>query len=237
MSEISIDDIPAHTPGRHPLPARPPVLDISTCMWTEKFCSMAAVLSTMFPEKAPDFFLPTWLPSSAQSVTLTTAGGWPTTVVTAVRPWRRRIWTGRSKMPASTMRRSREGLGQFPGVTIVFRSHPVLSTQPEPAMVWVVPPWGPDNRGLGPSRQPPPRGQLPTEPCRRYNAGTCRLAATACRYLHRCLDCGGPHPQPQFPRGGSRGAASSRSPIQRQLPPHSYGPPGPYPSPVPPGPR
>ena len=54
MSEISIDDIPAHTPGHTPLPARPPVLDIS--MWTEKFCSMAAVLSTRFPEKAPEFF-------------------------------------------------------------------------------------------------------------------------------------------------------------------------------------
>ena len=98
-------------------------------------------------------------------------------------------------------------------------------------------PHGPDNRGLEPSRQPPPRGQPPAEPCRRYNAGTCRLAATACRYLHRCLECGGPHPRPQCPRGGSRGAARSRSPIQRQPPPHSYGPPGPYPAPVPPGPR
>ena len=54
MSEISLDDLPAHVPGQPPLPARPPVQNIS--IWLEKFSVMAALIASRFPEKAPELF-------------------------------------------------------------------------------------------------------------------------------------------------------------------------------------
>ena len=236
MSEISIDDIPTHTPGHPPLPARPPILDVS--MWTEKFCSMAAVLSTRFPEKAPEFFA--YLASILRADRNFDDGRW----VAYDRCYRREALAQKNldwSVPnARLYNEAFTGRARVvPRCNYCLQEDHVAQSCPRnpnrPWFGWL--PHGPDNRGLGPSRQPPPRGQPPAEPCRRYNAGTCRLAATACRYLHRCLECGGPHPRPQCPRGGSRGAARSRSPIQRQPPPNSYGPPGPYPAPVPPGPR
>ena len=40
-------------PGK-PAPARPPIQCIS--QWSERFCLMARILPTKFPEKAPEFF-------------------------------------------------------------------------------------------------------------------------------------------------------------------------------------
>ena len=55
MSEVLVDDdTPNNVPGRLPTPPRPPIDDISR--WVERFSLMAAVLSTRFPEKAPEFF-------------------------------------------------------------------------------------------------------------------------------------------------------------------------------------
>ena len=52
MSEISSGDPIPSAPG-HP-PPRGPVKDISR--WVEKFSIMAAILSTRYPEKAPEFW-------------------------------------------------------------------------------------------------------------------------------------------------------------------------------------
>ena len=52
MSEISLDDIPTQVPGQPPLPARPPVQNIS--FWVEKFSIMAALLVSRFLQKAPE---------------------------------------------------------------------------------------------------------------------------------------------------------------------------------------
>ena len=54
MSEISLDDPPSQAPGQPPLPARPPVQDIS--VWMEKYSIMAALLASRFLEKAPELF-------------------------------------------------------------------------------------------------------------------------------------------------------------------------------------
>ena len=54
MSEIALDDPPVQVPGQPPLPARPPVQDIS--VWVEKYSVMAALLASRFPEKALELF-------------------------------------------------------------------------------------------------------------------------------------------------------------------------------------
>ena len=126
MSEISIDDIPAHTPGHPPLPARPPSLTYpcgqkSFARW-RPFCPPGF-------RKSLRSSSPTWPLSSERSGTLTMVGGWPTTAATAGRPWRREIWTGQSRTPASITRRLRGELGRFPDAPIVCRR----TTWPSPA--------------------------------------------------------------------------------------------------------
>ena len=54
MSEITVDPDMPQVPGRPPPPARPPITDIS--QWVERFSLMAAVLTTRFPEKAPELW-------------------------------------------------------------------------------------------------------------------------------------------------------------------------------------
>ena len=50
------------------------------------------------------------------------------------------------------------------------------------------------------------------EYCCCYNNGRCKQAPSACRYTHRCADCGGPHLRISSPRGGQRGNARPRFP-------------------------
>ena len=54
IAEISVEVDTPQVPGRLPPPARPPITDIS--QWVERFSLMAAILSTRFPEKAPEFW-------------------------------------------------------------------------------------------------------------------------------------------------------------------------------------
>ena len=54
ISEIASEDPPTPTPGLPPVPPKKPVHDIS--VWVEKFSTMAAVLCTRFPNKAPELF-------------------------------------------------------------------------------------------------------------------------------------------------------------------------------------
>ena len=145
MSEISIDDIPTHTPGHPPLPARPPILDVS--MWTEKFCSMAAVLSTRFPEKAPEFFA--YLASILRADRNFDDGRW----VAYDRCYHREALAQKNlevspKRPPLQRGVHREGSGSPPVQLLLTGAprRPVLSAQPEPAVVWVAPPWARQSR-------------------------------------------------------------------------------------------
>ena len=52
------------------------------------------------------------------------------------------------------------------------------------------------------------------ECCRRFNGGKCKQSAFSCRYSHRCVDCGGPHPRLNCSRGSQRGGARPHSPLQ-----------------------
>ncbi len=54
MSEVTIDDDMITGPGRPAAPARLPVTEIS--QWLERYSLVAAILSTRFPEKAPELF-------------------------------------------------------------------------------------------------------------------------------------------------------------------------------------
>ena len=54
MSEITVDDPPALSPSQPPLPARPPVWDIS--VWVEKFSMMVTLIASIYLEKDPELF-------------------------------------------------------------------------------------------------------------------------------------------------------------------------------------
>lgn len=75
-----------------------------------------------------------------------------------------------------------------------------------------------------PLGQRPPSSRPPQslECCRRYNDGRCKQTMTSCRYVHKCLECGGPHPHLHCPRSGQKSSNRPRSPIQLQRPPQSH---------------
>ena len=55
IAEIALDDLPTPGPGQPPLPACPPIQDIT--LWLEKLSLMAALLAICFPEKAPQLLV------------------------------------------------------------------------------------------------------------------------------------------------------------------------------------
>ena len=63
ISEISLDDPPSQAPDQPPPPARAPVQDIS--VWMEKYSITVILLTSRFPEKAPELF--TYLASIIQA--------------------------------------------------------------------------------------------------------------------------------------------------------------------------
>ena len=54
MSEVTMDSGVEQVLGRPPPPSRPPVTDIS--QWVERYATMAALMATRFPHKAPELF-------------------------------------------------------------------------------------------------------------------------------------------------------------------------------------
>lgn len=54
MSDIAPDNLPVNVPGQPPLPACPPVHNISILV--EKFSVLPALIASHFPEKAPELF-------------------------------------------------------------------------------------------------------------------------------------------------------------------------------------
>ena len=65
-----------------------------------------------------------------------------------------------------------------------------------------------------PSAVPSQQAGQAQELCRRFNNEKCKQPAFNCRYAHRCAECGGPHSRLSCSRGGQRGRARPRSPIQ-----------------------
>ena len=181
-------------------------------------------------------FLSTWRPSSVRSVISTTDGGWPMTGATAGRRWRRRTWTGRSRTPASTTRRLRGGLGQFPDARIVCRrtmSHnPVrvirtghgLGGSPRDPIIEVRDPVG--RRPLGVNRQSNPVGVIMPEPVGWHQQGAAISTAawTVAALIHgpsARAEAAGDQPVPAPQSSGHRPpmpmARQAHTPLQSRL--------------------
>ena len=212
MSEISLDDPPAQGPGQPPLPARPPVQDIS--VWMEKCSVMAALLASRFPEKAPELF--------AYQASIN---------------WAERNFDDRRWVTYDCCFR-REALAQksldwsipnarlyneaFTGwaravsrCTLCLQEDHVAQYCPHnPNRLW--PGWF--QEPMLPQPPPPQRRSTARPPqspecCRCYNEVKCRHTAATCHYTYRCTDCGGSHPRMHCPRGGQRGYSCPRSPV------------------------
>ena len=212
MSEISLDDPPPHTPGQPPLPARPPIQDIS--VWIEKYSVMAALLASRFPEKAPELF------------------AYQASIVRAERNFDDRRWVAYDRCYR------REALSQknldwsvpnarlyneaftgraraVPRCSFCLQEDHISQACPRnpnrPWFGWLQDPSIPFSSPQWPLTSRP--SQSP-ECCRRYNEGRCKQSITSCRYSHSCLVCGGPHPRLHCPRGGQRGSSGRpRSPF------------------------
>ena len=239
MSEISLDDPPSHVPGQPPLPARPPVQNIS--VWLEKYSIMAALLATRFPHEVPEP-LPTRRRSLRLRGTLTTTAGSDTTAAIGARRSPRRTSTRPSPMPASIVRPSRVRHGQCQDARTA-KMHvlpprgprgPGVPTESSPPLVWLGP--GPTH-GLPRTTAAvlaPPLSVIGVPPVQRWVVQADDIAS--CCYEHSCLDCGGRIPAYTVPvvdkrdrtgpRGGQKGSYWPRSPIQPQRTPLGH----PFPS-------
>lgn len=210
MTEITLDDFPSSTAGHPPLPARPPIQDIS--VWLERYSIMAALLSSRFPEKAPELF------------------AYQASIVRAERNYDDRRWV------AYDRRYRREALAQkdlnwsvpnarlyneaftgraraIPRCTYCLQEdHTAQYCPRNPHRPWFG--WLPDPSSWpqGPPRPKPTPARAPQqqETCRRFNEGRCRSGN--CRYSHRCLDCGGPHPRTGCPGNQQGNMFRARSP-------------------------
>ena len=212
MSEFSITDDPPQAPGRPPAPARPPVQEIS--QWVERFSLMAAVLTTRFPEKAPELW--------AYQATIIRAERnyegkrW----VTYERQYRRQVlakedlnWSvtdPRLYNEAFTGRACAIARCSFclqDDHTATYCPH----NPNRPYFGWFA---DPSTWQALPQHNPPPSARPSSlEICRRFNEGRCKHQR--CKYRHACSACQGPHAaidcpswtQPQM-------AGRSRSPLR-----------------------
>ena len=205
MSEITGDDLPTPMPGQPPLPARPPVQNIS--VWVEKFSIMAALIASRFPQKAPELF------------------AYQASIVRAERNFADRRWVAYDRCYR------REALAQksldwsMPNARLyneAFTGHartiPRCSFCLQEDHLARACPRNPNRPWFGwyssPSAVPSQQAGQLQELCRRFNNGRCKQPAFNCRYAHRCAECGGPHSRLSCSRGGQRGSARPRSPIQ-----------------------
>ena len=194
MAEITLDDPPASAPGHPPLPARPPIQNIS--VWIEKFSILAALIASRFPEKAPELF------------------AYQASIVRAERNFDDRRWVTydrcfrREALAAKSLDWSVPNLRLYneaftghakaiPRCTFCLQEDHASQTCPRnpsrPWFGWVREPDGWPQPTTGRSQS--------AECCRRYNDGKCRQTANTCRYSHKCIDCSGPHPRSHCPRG------------------------------------
>ena len=215
MSDISLDDLPPHTPGQPPLPARPPIQNIS--VWIEKFSVMAALIASRFPEKAPELF------------------AYQASIVRAERNFDDRRWVSYDRCYRREALALKNLDWSVPNARLyneAFTGHaravPRCSFCLQEDHLAQYCPRNPNRPWFGwlgdtslqpsqsPNHQGSGRGAQSAECCRRFNDGRCKQSISMCRYAHRCADCGGPHPRLHCTRGGHQGgSARPRSPLAR----------------------
>ena len=217
MSDITLDDLPTPGPGQRPLPARPPIQDITT--WVEKFSLMAAILATRFPEKAPELF------AYQASIVRTERNFEGRRSVNYDRCYRREaLATKGLNWSAPNLRLYNEAFTgharAIPRCSYCLQEDHTSQVCPRnPGRPW----FGMHHEPMGHAQRPLGSRAQSSECCRRYNDGKCRQTANTCRYAHRCQACGGPHLQPHCPRSGQGSFARPRSPMSHQ---GQAGPPG-----------
>ena len=212
MSEIALDDLPSQSPGQMPVPARPPIQSIS--VWIEKYSVMAALLASRFPEKASELF------------------AYQASIIRAERNFEDRRWVAYDRCYRREALSQRNLDWSVPNARLyneaftgraraiprcsfcLQEDHVAQSCPRNPNRPWFG--WFPDTPGyvVPPHRPSTSRPPQSAECCRRYNDGKCRQTLATCRYAHKCLECSGPHPRLHCPRGGQKGPARPRSPIQ-----------------------
>ena len=154
-----------------------------------------------------------------------TGAEWHMTVATVGKFFPRRTWTGQSPMPAYTTRHSQAAPEQYPIAPLPPGGSCGAGAR-NPNRPWFG--WFPDTPGYVVPPHRPSTSRLPqlVECCHRYDDGRCKQTLATCQYAHKCLNCSGPHPHLHCPRGGQKGPARPRSPIQpRQAypqPDHRY---------------
>ena len=193
MADISLDDPPPPAHGQPPLPPKHPVQDISR--WVEKFSLMAAVITSRYPEKAPEMF------------------AYQASIVRAEQNFDDRRWVSydrcyrREALASKNLNWSMPNLRLYnepftgharsiPRCTHCLQEdHPSSACPRNPARSWLL--WQLDPFTGNQSCQ---GRQQSSERCRRFNEGKCRHSANSCHYSHKCLECYGPHPSYQCPR-------------------------------------
>ena len=211
MAEVALDDDLQQTPGRPLAPARLPITEIS--QWVERFSVMAALLTSRFPDKAPELFA--YQAAIVRAERNYEGKRW----VTYDRQFRREAlarkdlnwsvldprlyneaFTGRARAIA----RCSYCLQDDHQSTACPKNpnRPMFGFFPDLAM------WHPQQHA--PSHAYSNSGQSPgQEICRRFNEGKCKKPADRCRYKHYCSICPGQHPAFECPR---RAAGRNRSP-------------------------
>lgn len=214
MAEISMDGDTPQAPGR---PSRLPITDIS--QWVERYATMAAILCTRFPSKAPELWA--YLATIVKAERNYEGQRW----VTYDRQYQREAlarkdlnwsvtdpplynesFTGRAKSIERCVfclqddhtgtncpkNPNRPVFGWFPGLA----------------------PWPNPTPSSWPAQPQPASGTAPRTPsqeiCRRFNEGRCRQPR--CRYRHICSTCFGPHIALACPQRPAYAAGRSRSP-------------------------
>ena len=218
IAEISSEDPPTPTPGHPPIPPKKPVQDIS--VWVEKFSTMAAILCTRFPNKAPELFA--YMATIVKAERNFDNSRW----VSYDRCYRREALAMKSldwSLPNSRLY-NEAFTGHAKSIPrcsfCLVEDHLSANCPQNPSRTWF--PWlheifSHQQNGHGTPQQSQHRYQA-QERCNRYNEGRCRQTANTCRYTHKCVECWGPHPAMHCPRSGQR----SRSPHRHQ-PAHSQG--------------
>ena len=166
----------------------PPVTDIMT--WLECFARMAAVLSTRYPDKAPELW-------AYQACILRAARNYEGVAWVAYDRQYRREASARKDLNWSVLN-SRLYNEAFTGrAKSIPRCQHCLSEAHTSVACPINPhPYSGYAHAQGPAPPQPPglgnQGNSRQEICRNFNEGRCKFLQ--CKYTHVCKDCFGPHP-------------------------------------------
>lgn len=226
MAELTVDaweDSSSPAPdtsvvGRRPS-RRAPITDIN--IWLECYARLAALLSTRFPDKAPELW------------------AYQSTIVRAARNYEGGAWVAYDRQYRREALANKNLDWSVPNHRLyneaftgraksIPRCHICLSdTHPThqcPSNPNLLTGFGWQDTRLAPTAQWHTRSTPPNRPeiCRNYNENRC--FHPKCRYIHVCLECSYPHPYASCPRNPmsqtSRPVGRSRSPTRRsRLPP------------------